>query len=165
MFGTTFNSKAVHFSLAIDRMKFRNSTNGEPNGACWAVGSGGSSPWQLKQVVNRSFWSGSNRAVQPNGFHQRLSTRGQQSVWLTLPTPKSSWLLVLYCLHPAPNFILFCKLFLLPEIPKPKLLWLLILQDSIQKASFLGSPFLAPDTYHPGLVLVFFTPLSPLLTS
>lgn len=82
MFGTTFNSKAVHFSLAIDRMKFRNSTDGEPNGACWAVCSGGSAPWQLTQVANRSFCLGSNRAVQPNGCHRRLSTRGQQSVWL-----------------------------------------------------------------------------------
>lgn len=80
----------------------------------------------------------------------------------TLPTAKSSWLLVLHCLPPVPNFIL---LFLLPEIPKPKLLWLLILQDPIQQASSLGSPFLAPDSHHPGLVLLFFTPLSPLLTS
>lgn len=75
----------------------------------------------------------------------------------TLPTTKSSWLLVLYCLPPATNFVL---LFLLPEIPQPRRLWLLILQDPIQKASSLESSFLAPDTYHPGLVLLLFTLLS-----
>ena len=38
------------------------------------------------------------------------------------------------------NFILFCKLFLSPEVPKPKLLRLLNLQDAVPKASSLRGP-------------------------
>ena len=54
---------------------------------------------------------------------------------LVAPSPVCFCLFVFF--H---NFIPFCKLFLLPEIPKPRLLGLLILQDPVQKASPLWSP-------------------------
>ena len=107
-------------------MELRTTVGHEPNGVCWGESfSGASSAWQLKQVANGSFCFSTNRAVQPNGCHQRLSTRGHQSVWLD--TTHTEVLTAAHSVRPDPspspnNFIFFCKLFLLPEISKPRLL-------------------------------------------
>lgn len=68
----------------------------------------------------------------------------------TLPTPKSSWPLVL--------------LGLLSELPKLKGVWLLILQGPLKKHLFWEPSWLLTLTT-PGLVLLFLTHLSPQLAS
>lgn len=71
---------------------------------------------------------------------------GRQADGQASPTPRSSWFPGLFCFFFSfffsfpHNFILFCKLFLSPEVPKPKLLRLLILQDAVPKASSLRGP-------------------------